>query len=537
MPDRRHRPDLLGGFVDGTLDDTGRDELLRQVHDDPHTIDQIRRQALLHGILKATAGQPIDADAVMAKLDAARSPVERAVMGYVMAHPPAQRPPRPVLPPPVLPPASGWRLSWSMAMGWMMAAATAVFFLWVRSPAPAQLHTTVSAPAVDEPASIPLPVTPVAVPSPPRLFAVVTTTSAGVFVLGEKESRPARVGDPVRTGDGLITSAVHGRAVLLLSDGSRIDVSPDTVLARVAAPGPDESGGGRLFLAHGVVQIVRAPASPAATGQLQIDAPHGTVSLVSARARIQISGDGMQVDVNAGHARFVPSGRAAHDLSAGQYALSIGEGSAVRGTRGTRRALLLAGAKILSTSDSLIRSRLEKLKFEVTTFTTATLDLTIAADSSVVVVSSSVSPQDVDPRLRDLPVPILTWEAGLFPILGMTGRCEDDECGFHLLTPFSLDIKDPGHPLAAGQTGVIDLPLTDKMGWGTPNINAAWVATITGHPTRAGIFAYDRGAAMPGAVAPARRVGFFLFDSTVEGITSTAVTWKFFERAVLWCLE
>jgi hypothetical protein len=198
---------------------------------------------------------------------------------------------------------------------------------------------------------------------------------------------------------------------------------------------------------------------------------------------------------------------------------------------------LLAGAKILGPADAIIRARIERLGFDVTTTTSATLDLSAAADSTLVVVSSTVSPQDVDARLRDLPVPILTWEAGLYPVLGMTGRCEDGDCGFHQIKPFALDIKDPAHPLAAGQSGVIDLPWTDKIAWGTPNINAAWVATISGHPTRAAIFAYDRGALMPGLVAPARRVGFFLFDSSAETASRTAVIWQLFERAVLWCLD
>ena len=167
----------------------------------------------------------------------------------------------------------------------MVAASTAAYFLWARPPAPVAIQTSVPAAPLDDPASIPPPVAPDVQAAQPRLFAVVTTASAGVFVLGDGEPRPARVADPLRTGDGLVTRGGDGRAAVLLAEGSRIDVSPDTVLARVTAPGPGESGGGRLFLTRGVVHSVRSPASPASAGILRVDTPLGSVSLVSARVR------------------------------------------------------------------------------------------------------------------------------------------------------------------------------------------------------------------------------------------------------------
>jgi hypothetical protein len=74
------------------------------------------------------------------------------------------------------------------------------------------------------------------------------------------------------------------------------------------------------------------------------------------------------------------------------------------------------------------------------------------------------------------------------------------------------------------------------MSFGTPGPQAAWVATVPGNPTRAVVFAYERGMAMPGlAAAPARRVGFFLYDRTPPQLTDAG--WATFDAALLWAAQ
>lgn len=526
MSERRDgRLDLVTGFIEGKLDDDQRERLLRDVQGDGRVLDQIGRQALMHGLLGAAGSKPLDPDAVLARLDEGGTAVERAVMGYVGAHAPA-------------PARSRWRpRAWLAGLGWITAAATAAWFLWLRPPRPAPppvADGTAEAPAQQpEPPRAPLAASPDA-----RPWAVITSAARGVFAIDGAQPHPAQPGMRLHAGDGVVTAGADGRAILLLGDGTRVDVDPDTVIARGAPPGAGEAGAGSLLLARGVLQVLRAPASTAPLGELRIETPHGRVLLASARARVQVGGEGTRLDVNAGRARLVGPGRGgAAEIAAGQYALTAGDGAVTRGSRGARRALLLAGARTLHPADAAIRARLEKLGFEVTSATTATLDPSAAADTTVLVISSSVSPQDVDARVRDLPVPILTWEVGLYPVLGMTGRCEDGECGFHMVAPFALEIRDRAHPLAAGLSGTVPLAHTEKIGWGTPNIHAAWVATIAGHPTRAAIFAYELGAQMPGLAAPARRVGFFFHDTTAENLPASDPQWLLFDRAALWCLE
>jgi hypothetical protein len=73
------------------------------------------------------------------------------------------------------------------------------------------------------------------------------------------------------------------------------------------------------------------------------------------------------------------------------------------------------------------------------------------------------------------------------------------------------------------------------MRWGTPNDNAAKVATTLGAPDEYAIFAYDTGAGMFGLNAPARRVGFFL--SALTGATLNSDGWQLFDAAFFWAIS
>jgi hypothetical protein len=68
--------------------------------------------------------------------------------------------------------------------------------------------------------------------------------------------------------------------------------------------------------------------------------------------------------------------------------------------------------------------------------------------------------------------------------------------------------------------------------WGAPNGNAFVVARAAGDATRATVFAYERGAAMPGLSAPGRRVGFFLSTTTADSLT--AAGWAVFDAVLRW---
>jgi hypothetical protein len=58
------------------------------------------------------------------------------------------------------------------------------------------------------------------------------------------------------------------------------------------------------------------------------------------------------------------------------------------------------------------------------------------------------------------------------------------------------------------------------------------VATLEGSHSPATIFAFEQGDALVNTMAPARRVGLFLFDSNAEILTPQG--WSLFDAAVRW---
>jgi hypothetical protein len=198
--------------------------------------------------------------------------------------------------------------------------------------------------------------------------------------------------------------------------------------------------------------------------------------------------------------------------------------------------LFVTGNPAPSPADRAIRARLERLGFEVSLAVPgARVSEAQARASRLVLISSTVGSSDVEAALfRDLPVPLLTWEANLYDDLGLTEPCAQGDCG-NDGNPYGVLIKDASHPVAAGLAGTLFVApgRAPSMNWGVPNIHAAWIATTPGSPTRALVFAYERGAQMPGLVAPARRVGLFIGEYMAEAMTDAG--WQLFDNAVAWC--
>jgi hypothetical protein len=67
---------------------------------------------------------------------------------------------------------------------------------------------------------------------------------------------------------------------------------------------------------------------------------------------------------------------------------------------------------------------------------------------------------------------------------------------------------------------------------GKPNANAASVATLNSDTTKIIIYGYTQGASMPGLVAPARRVGSFMSDTTAGSFNTNG--WTLFDAAINW---
>ena len=158
---------------------------------------------------------------------------------------------------------------------------------------------------------------------------------------------------------------------------------------------------------------------------------------------------------------------------------------------------------------------------------------TLSAD--LIIISESIDALEVANKYRATPIPLITFENDILGDLAMAGQKNHRDYGTDDDQRF-VDIVNAPHPLAAGLAAGIQNVLIDehyKMNWGKPGLGAVTIATLRGDPDKAAIFAYERGATMSGeALAPARRVSFFLWQDTFEALRPEGLA--LFRAAVLW---
>ncbi len=192
-------------------------------------------------------------------------------------------------------------------------------------------------------------------------------------------------------------------------------------------------------------------------------------------------------------------------------------------------ALLIAGGTTLGAADEAVRGRLEGAGYAPVVKAPRATTAADADGKAVLVISSTIPDAALGTRFRNSIAPIVTWETHLFDDLGLT-----DATGFGTTgNQRRLDIVRPAHPLAAGLSGrvtVTTAPAT--FTWGKPAASAVVIARLTSNAGRSAIFGFEKGAAMVGLAAPARRVGLFLGDTGAASLTAQG--WELFDAAVRW---
>jgi hypothetical protein len=186
----------------------------------------------------------------------------------------------------------------------------------------------------------------------------------------------------------------------------------------------------------------------------------------------------------------------------------------------SNQALFVVGATPLSAADAAVQTRLQALGYIVVVRTGPASTTADATAKALVVISSTITPADVNTKYRNVSVPVLCWENAIFDDMNMTGTISGTNFG---TTPSTtqIAISNPSHPMAAGLSGTVSVNTTaTALSWGAPAASAAVVATQIGTPGRAVIFGYDTAATMVGLAAPARRVGFFLGNATAATLTA-----------------
>jgi anti-sigma factor RsiW len=205
--------------------------------------------------------------------------------------------------------------------------------------------------------------------------------------------------------------------------------------------------------------------------------------------------------------------------------------------------LFVVGQDPLEAGDLAVKARLEQRGYRVWPKTESAVTEADARGKAFVAISSTALVRDVlkvpgelMTKFRSVAVPVLTWEPRLFYDLGMIPGAVHHTDWAATKNQSAVTVVTPSHDLAAGLSGRVALTTGPaQLSWGRAREDAIRIAVIEGSPEKAAVFAYDRGASMPGLVAPARRVGFFLFNQTA--LTLTPQGWALFDAAVRWCAQ
>lgn len=201
-----------------------------------------------------------------------------------------------------------------------------------------------------------------------------------------------------------------------------------------------------------------------------------------------------------------------------------------------KRILIVAGEpeKDHPNDDLVVKKYLEKQGY-VVTMTNEDSDASKATGEDLILISSTADPRELQGKYADSKIPVFTWNTVNYPDMKMSGpeRHLDFETldpdqdymrSFSMLYGYFPNVANPivrELPVPRSQMyGTLYLK-PQAFGWARPAPAASVVVDVEGDPNRAAVFTYEKGATMyNGFVAPARRVGFYLQDSTFHSLTA-----------------
>jgi hypothetical protein len=531
--DRDRLDALWSRLTDGdTLDPVEQGELLEGLRGDGRLRQALLGDVRLHGLLEALAASEDDGPAFLREVQgrlAAEKDKERfaAVVGRsVRREAEARRRPR------------WWRRRVpALVVPPFVLAAAALALVLRPAPRPAEApEGDATAARARPPGGAAAARLPALAPAAAEGDAHLAAVDGTVYVVRRGHRAPAETGTPLGPHDSVLTVGRASAARVRYADGTDLQLGGDGVVIGVGGGAAGASG---LVMGAGTLRAIVAPRPPGRP--FVIETLHATATVLGTRLTLSVSPEAMQLWVAEGRVRFRGHREDTDvDVGAGRYAVAA-ERAALVADAGGRPAgglvVLLVGTATLLPDDQRLLQRIEGLGFEVRPRAGGELGEGDLVHAALVVVSPTIVSRALSISLRDAPVPILVSDAALFDDLGMTEPLERNDAGggTHVVERGELVVRHPSHPLAAGLSGtvrVLSEPAT--AWWGAPSPFAAWVATPR-RISQAAIFGYERGAIMMGATAPARRVGFFLYNNTAALLTETG--WALFDAAVRWCAE
>ena len=229
-----------------------------------------------------------------------------------------------------------------------------------------------------------------------------------------------------------------------------------------------------------------------------------------------------------------------------------------------KKILLVVGEpeKGETNDDGAVKQHLEAQGY-VVTMATEDDSASKATGQDLVILSSTADPREIADKYADLAIPVFSWNAVDYPDMKMTGPerhidfetidpVQDFARAFSMLYGYFPDVNNPIVKEFGGKTELYGTGylLPQAYNWAKPAAGATIVSNSEGDPTHAGVFTYEKGATMyNGFVAPARRVGFYIQDSTFHYLTEVhglaekdldlAGWWvgmKLFDASIRWAL-
>jgi len=196
--------------------------------------------------------------------------------------------------------------------------------------------------------------------------------------------------------------------------------------------------------------------------------------------------------------------------------------------------LFIVGSESLRDGDIMVHNRLKSLGLSITIKDPNKWQTADNFGKNLIIISSTVSSIQVQDKFKMVKIPIMNWDFKVTPNLGMTGDVEGVDFGL-INSQNLIQILSPGHFLASDLTAAIEVTSDETtMPWGNPNNNAIRVASLIGNTKKLPIFAYEKGAIMPGLTAPERRLNFMLHNTSSPLLTENG--WKLFDASVHWCI-
>ncbi len=186
--------------------------------------------------------------------------------------------------------------------------------------------------------------------------------------------------------------------------------------------------------------------------------------------------------------------------------------------------MVVSSPAALISGETAVRDRLTNAGYTVSIVDDNAVTAADASGAAFVFVSSSVNDATVGTKLRPVPQPVWMAKPYSFDNMLMTGTLANVDYG--TISTQTIEITDPSHPLAAGNSGSVSVTPTNKTkSWGVPGSGAEVVATAGGRVTT---FVYQAGDQLVGGVtAPGCRLSFPAFQNGPTSFTSAA--WAMFD--------